>query len=132
MSRSNGRQRHATLYDFRDLDLMLRIAEQGGVETEDLAKALGFGNDLSPVGTRLGWMARFGMLERDDKGFWDLTSGGVRVVKAKLRAAEASALSALPDEAMIEAMAYITSRYHQRDPMLATMLRREFAYGTKR
>jgi len=127
----NGRQRHATLYDFRDLDLMLRLTD-GGMLTEDLAGDLGFGKDTSPVGTRLGWMRRFGMLERDEQGFWELTPGGTRVVRAKLKAAQANALSALPDEAMIEAMAYVTSRYHQRDPMLATMLRREFAYGTKR
>jgi len=128
---ANGRQRHATLYDFRDLDLMLRIAQEA-VQTDDLAKDLGFGKDIAPVGTRLGWMRRFGMVERDEQGWWDLTPGGVRVVQAKLKAAQASALSALPDESMIEAMAYITSRYHHGDPMLATMLRREFAYGTKR
>src|SRR5262245_11567320 len=100
----NGRQRHATLYDFRDLDLMIRLKDQGGMQTEDLASDLGFGKDLQPVGIRLGWMARFGMVDRDDNGFWGLTDGGSRVVRAKLRAAQASALSALPDESMIEAM----------------------------
>ena len=79
----------------------------------------------------MGWMARFGMVDRDEEGFWGLTDGGSRVVQAKLRAAQASALDTLPDESMIEAMAHIAGRQHY-DPMLATMLRREFAYGTKR
>lgn len=129
MSR-NGRRRQARIYDFRDLDLMLKISDMGGAETPELASALGFGKDVQPIAIRLSWMRRFGMLDFDGTQ-WDLSAGGLRVVKSKLRAAQASSIDALPDEAMIETMAHITSRYH-RDPMLAHMLRREFLYGTKR
>lgn len=129
MSR-NGRRKQARLYDFRDLDLMLKIAELGGTETRRLAEELGFGGDVGPIAIRLSWMRRYGMLDFDGDQ-WDLSAGGLRVTKSKLRAAQTSAIDTLPDEAMIETMAHITSRYH-RDPMLAHMLRREFLYGTKR
>jgi hypothetical protein len=127
---SNGRRRHLRLYDFRDLDLMLKLADMGGGTTLEIAAALGFGSDVQPVAARLTWMDRFGMLDRDEKGGWDLSEGGIRVVKAKLTAARGM-LDKLPDESMIEAMAYITQRYYRNDPMLGHMLRREFLYGTK-
>jgi hypothetical protein len=129
MSR-NGRRKQARLYDFRDLDLMLKISDMGGAETPELASALGFGKDVQPIAVRLAWMRRFGMLDYDGQ-LWELSSGGLRVTRAKLQAAQASALQAMPEEAMVEAMAYVTSRYHRSDAMLAHMLRREFLYGTK-
>lgn len=137
MTRRNGNRKHATLYDFRDLDLMLKIEDAGDndgwVETADLASSLGFGDDLGPVGQRLSWMRRYGMLDRDDKlHTWRLTDGGLRVIEARLRAAQARTIEALPDEAMIEVMANVTSRYHLGSPLIASMLRREFLYGTKR
>jgi hypothetical protein len=124
---------HATVTDFRDLDLMLRIAEEEAIESADLASALGFGDNVRPVGIRLAWMRRYGMLKLDQKArLWSLTAGGERVVEAKLRAATASRLQAVPDEEMIEVMAYITGRFRRGDTMLGTMLRREFLFGTKR
>ena len=48
MARRNGRRRGASLYDFRDLDLMHRLADEGDdegwIETEHLARALGLGD----------------------------------------------------------------------------------------
>lgn len=137
MARSNGRRKGASLYDFRDLDLMLKIEERGDDEgwspTADLASSFGFGDELQSLGIRLAWMRQYGMVERRNEkpgSSWRLTQGGVRVVEAKLRAASMRELQALPEEAMIEVMANITARYHQADPMTAHMLRREFAYGT--
>ena len=136
MSRRNGTGKHATLYDFRDLDLLLKIEDEGDndgwVETEHLAGSLGFGDELRPVGIRLGWMRRFGMLEHDERDRrWRLTDGAGRVIDARLRAAQARSIENLPDESMIEVMAAVTTRYHLGSPMLATMLRREFLFGTK-
>jgi hypothetical protein len=130
MSRNGRRRKQARLYDFRDLDLMLKIREMGDVDTHGLARELGFGEDVGPIAIRLSWMRRYGMLDYDGRQ-WELSAGGLRVVKAKLQAAQTSVLERLPDEAMIETMAHITSRY-RHDAMLAHMLRREFLYGTKR
>ena len=133
MPRRNG-TRHATLYDFRDLDLMLKIEaegnDEGWLDTENLARSLGFDEPLK-VTSRLSWMRRYGMLEFDDKHrLWRLTPGGHRVTQAKLRAGTASTIEQLPDEAMVEVMANIGSRYRLGEPMIGHLLRREFLYGT--
>lgn len=139
MSNRNGNRKHASLYDFRDLDLMLTLADRGDnngwAPTHDLASTLGFGDELQPLGIRLAWMRHYGMVERHHlkgESLWRLTNGGNRVIDAKLRAAQQRTIEAIPDEAMVAVMADITRRYHHGDEMLATMLRREFAYGTKR
>jgi len=138
MPSRNGKRKHASLYDFRDLDLMLTMAERGDDEgwspTHDLASSFGFGDELQALGIRLSWMQRFGMVDvkRDkSESLWRLTDGGLRVIDAKTAAAHRS-IERIPDEAMVEVMADITARFHRGDPMLATMLRREFAFGTKR
>ena len=132
----NGNRRHATLYDFRDLDLMQRVEDEGNaegwVETSDLAAALGFGEDLLPVAQRLSWMRRFGMMEYDaDRRLWRVSEGGQRVTRAKLRAAQSRTIEALDDELFVDVMAKVGQRYVHGSPMLATMLRREFLYGTR-
>ena len=136
MSRRNGTRRHATLYDFRDLDLMLKIDSEGDaegwVEAGRMADSLGFGDETSPIARRLAWMKRYGMLEYDDKAhLWRLSPGGRRVADARVRASAASQIEKLPDEAFVEVMASVTTRYWRGDPMTAHMLRREFLYGTR-
>jgi len=128
---------HATLYDFRDLDLMLHLAEMAngkGVETHELAEVLGFAEgDNRAVGIRLAWMKRYGMVAFDDnKRTWSLSRGGERVTKAQLRAPQLQLVETMPDESAIELMAHVTSRFQRGEPMIAQMLRREFLYGTKR
>jgi hypothetical protein len=135
---TNGRRKGATLYDFRDLDLMLKVEERadnnGWAPTSDLASSLGFDDDLRPLGIRLAWMSRYGMVENQRHGtasLWRLTDGGLRVIDARLRAAQSRSIEALPDESMVQVMANITSRFHHGSPMMAHMLRREFLFGTK-
>ncbi len=94
---------------------------------------MGFGDDLHPIAIRLAWMRRFGMLDFDPKlRFWRLTDGGLRVMDARLKAAQTRTLEAIPREAMVDVMANVTSTYRHAPPMLAAMLRREFDYGTRR
>jgi len=128
--------RSASLYDFRDLDIMFRLAENlnGGIPSPELAEMLGFEEgDNRPIAIRLAWMQRYGMVAFDpNHRTWSLTSGGERVTKAHLRAPALRAVEAMPDEASVELMAHITSRFQRGEPMLAQMLRREFLYGTKK
>lgn len=136
MSSSNGNRRRARLHDFRDLDLLLKIEneadEEGWVETEHAARSLGFGDDQQPLGIRFSWMRRYGMLEFDEKRrMWRLTPAAQRVTEARMRAAQASSLEKLPDELMVEVMSKVTQRYMHGSPMVATMLRREFQFGTQ-
>lgn len=134
MSADNGRG--ASLYDFRDLDVMHKLVEEGDnegwVELEHLARSMGLGDTHNRhVAMRLAWMRRYGMVVRDDKtGLWRLSRGGERVVTARVRAAAAHELEALPEEALVETMASVVQRYRFVDSMTATMLRREFLFGT--
>jgi len=128
--RRNG-GRSATLYDVRDLDLMVPLAERGGATSLELAELVG--RDPTNIAQRLGWMRHFGMVARDEEtSAWDLAPGGLRVVRSSLKAAQTKALEAIPDESMVEVMAHVTSRYQRGDDVVATMLRREFLFGTKR
>ena len=123
-----------TVYDIRDLDLMMKLAEQGsGATSKELASELGMDDNGQHVGTRLAWMRRFGMLDFNEKlRVWSLSPGGGRVVESKLRAATRERIEAIPDEQIIEVMAHVTTRYRHGDDMTAAMLRREFQFGTKR
>ena len=123
---------HATLYDFRDLDLLLKMGRDKEWETEDLAEALGQPDNIRGVGSRLAWMKRYGMLTRSEKGLWYPTHGAQRVTESRLRAAQAKTMEDLPDELMVEVMAKVTQRYMHGSAMLASMLRREFLFGTQR
>lgn len=131
------RPKHATLYDFRDLDLMHRLSEGNGngITSVDLADALGFDTEegARPVGIRLAWMRRYGMVAFDDKErSWRLSRAGARVVESQIRAPQFRTIEQLPDESMIEVMAMVTSRFQRGETMLGHMFRREFMYGTKR
>ena len=127
---------HATLYDFRDLDLMLKIAAEanGGVSSTELAEAIGLGEEgTQAVGIRLGWMRKYGFVVRDEeKKHWDLSMSGERIVQAQRHAAQIKKVEAIPDEAMVSVMSHVTSRYRLGDPVIAQLLRREFLFGTQK
>jgi len=119
--------------EFRDFDLMLKLKEAGPIPSKELAHELGADELGSHLGRRLGWMRRYGMLDRDPKTkLWTLTEAGGRVVWARKRASLMRELEALPAEELIEVMAAVTARYRLGDPMIADMLRREFIFGTQR
>src|SRR3954453_5035163 len=125
---------HATLYDFRDADLMFKIADNTngkGISAPELAELIGFDaeDNARPVGIRLAWMKRYGMVAYDERDHsWTLSRGGRRGIAAQLRAPELRVVEHMPDEKMVEVMALVTSRFQRGEQMLAHMLRREFAF----
>lgn len=121
-----------SIREFRDLDLLLKLKDTGPIVSKDLAGELGADEFGSIIGRRLGWMRHYGMLERDDDGLWSLSDGGRRVAWARTRAALINDLEKLPAEELIEVMAAVTARWRTGDPMISTMLRREFIFGTQR
>jgi hypothetical protein len=122
----------ATLYDFRDLDLLLRLAQDGGMSTKQMTEALGI-DEPRAVANRFAWMRRYGMVDLDEQhSSWSVSRAGKRVIQAKLKANEIAVVEKLPDETMVEVMAQVTSRYHRGEAMIAHMLRREFLYGTQK
>jgi hypothetical protein len=128
---------HATLYDFRDIDIMLRIADEAEqrIESAELADAIGLGENggTRAVGVRLAWMKRYGFVQYDEKEHrWALSAAGHRITAAHLKAAQLRALESVPDEAMVDVMAHVTSRYRHGDAVMAQLLRREFLFGTQK
>lgn len=129
---------HATLYDFRDTDIMFKIAESTngkGVASQAIAELMGFDAEdgARPIGIRLAWMKRYGMVAYDqNEHLWSLTRGGLRVAEAQLKAPELRVVETMPDEKMIEVMALVTSRFQRGETMMGHMLRREFAFGTQK
>jgi hypothetical protein len=125
----------ASLYDFRDMDVLLKLAREQSMRSDEMAQALGLTGDGSPgraAGIRLSWMRRYGMVEFDTKArMWRLSPGGERVTTAHLQAAQERTLKDVPDEALVEVMSHVTSRFMLGDPMIAHMLRREFLFGTR-
>jgi hypothetical protein len=121
------------VYDIRDLDLMLKLADLTSVTAKDLAREFGVdGDDGHHIASRLTWMKRYGMLSLNEKSReWRLSEAGQRVTSAQLRAAAKNQIERIPDEEMIEVMAHVTSRVRLGDPMTAAMLRREFQYGSR-
>lgn len=131
---------HATLYDFRDLDLMVKMAaegdELGRVTSTDLAGAAGLNTDNGgprAMGIRLAWMKRYGFVVYDDKEhFWALSSAGKRVTEAHLLASQQKTIEKIPDESLVEVMSHVTARFRLGDPVNAQLLRREFMFGTQK
>jgi len=124
-----------SMYDVRDFDLMSKLAEEaddrGEISATELAEALGLGDDVKALGIRLAWMKRYGMTAYDDgRKTWKLAPGGHRVVAAKRKSAVADRVDAVPEEQLVDVMAHVTTRYRYGDPVIATLLRREFVYGT--
>jgi hypothetical protein len=126
--------RHLTLYDFRDVDLMHKIVEEGGAEgvtSRELAEALGMKDDVSAVAIRSAWMRRYGFFDFDDKTkMWSLSDAGERIIQADTKASAIDRLANVPDEQLVDVMAHVTSRYRHGELTTATLLRREFVYGT--
>jgi hypothetical protein len=125
-----------SIYDFRDTDLLVKLASLGasGASAHDMADEIGLGEDgYRNVGMRFAWMKRYGMVAYDeDKHLWTVTDGAERVIESHARAAAIKTIEKVPDESMVEIMSHVTSRYRLGDPMIADLLRREFQYGTSR
>jgi hypothetical protein len=124
MAKRKPSEFHATLYDFRDIDIMFKIAESTngtGVSSPDLAEMLGFEAEdgARPIGIRLAWMKRYGMVAYNEREhLWKLSKGGLRVREAHLRAPELKLIDNMPDETMIDVMAHVTSRFQRGETML--------------
>jgi hypothetical protein len=128
-----AQQHHASVYDFKDTDLMAKVAAQSGITAHDVATDLGWdnGDGTRAIAMRFAWMRKYGMLAlSEETREWTLTEGGQRVMAAHKAAALTQVIEAVPDESMVEVMAHVTSRFRLGDPMMAHLLRREFLYGT--
>jgi hypothetical protein len=125
------------LLDFRDADLMAKLAREGGADgltSREFALALGMKeDDAQSVAVRASWMRHFGAFEFDgERKLWRLTEAGDEIVEANQRSRSIAPVDDAPKEKLIDVMAHLTARMRAEDELTSHLLRREFVYGTTR
>lgn len=126
------------LTDYSDRELLFLIQDvadkDGWVTTEGLAAALDLNhpNPIQCVGTRMGWMARFGIVEKGRAHTWRLSHVGYAVMRAGLNKGAVNAMGSTKDEALLELTHKLTDRYASTAPEVATLMRREWRWGMAR
>lgn len=127
---------HLTLYDYSDRELLLMMLDHadddGWVSTHDLATALQVEGKYParPVGIRLGWMKRYGAVERaEDKPEWRLTRQGLALAVGDLSTQERQIIEGLTSEQMLSLTRALTTRYRRVGVVAANLMRREWQYG---
>lgn len=145
MARRGTRPQGLALYDFSDDEFLAIIRDNcvtpdGWVSTADLVTSIGLEspNPSSNVGVRLGWMRRFGVVERDvevgsaTRGQWRLTARGEAIVEARFTPNQEGLVGELKSEQMWKLARVVSDRYVNADDALANLVRRQFVLGTYR
>lgn len=142
-ARKNGF--HLRMTDMSDREVLGLVEDQadedGWTEAAAVATALwpriynGSANAESQVkaaravASRLAWMRRYGIVDREEKSRrWALTREGEHLLNGKLSGAQASAIKSLKGSTLVLAIHEVTER--PADEMLATLMRRAWRYGT--
>ena len=136
-----------TIEHFSDRELINLVidhaADDGWVNTVDLAEILGLAVNGSKgavsIGLRFSYLKRIGMMEREERlaegetlKRWRLTQLGEQYGRGHLRAAAQKQLDKLDDQALLEVTTFLTDRYRQIGGGGATLMRREWRYGTSK
>jgi hypothetical protein len=150
MSASNGKpakpSRSFDLHAFSDEELLHLVKDnldtEGWVTSAELADAIGIPDDeesrLNGIGIRLGWMARYGVIQKDKEHptptRWTLTGRGIVVLEATFSKGLQTQLEGIKGEALWSLARTVTDRYGQADDVSAVLVRRSFqrAYQRRR
>ena len=126
-----------TLYDYSDrelLHMMLDEADgQGWISAIDLARALAIDSKhpAQHVGTRLGWMRRYGAVERQSKlSMWRPTAMGRALALGDLGSDLATELQKLPSDQLLTLTRTLGNRYRRAGDTAAHLMRREWLFST--
>lgn len=132
--------RSLRLADFSDeevLALLVDLADnEGWVSSETYAESVQL--PIQNVGSRLSWLRRWGVVERDarpgvpTRGFWRLTEMGEAVVQARFSKSQQNAFSSLSDPQLLRAMESLAGQYEAASFSVANLVRRRFLYSTYR
>jgi hypothetical protein len=131
------------LAEFSDRELLalvvdLRDENAGVVTTQQLADTLQpqSKNPTNCVGTRMGWMRRYGAVERvevsDGTVGWRLTSVGERIAAGTLKRGQLAVIEALLPEQGLDAALALGQMYRRIGKTESVMLRRGWAHGSGR
>lgn len=126
------------LSEFSDRELLHRVAElgdnEGWVTTKQFAEAVRVShpNATQCVGTRFGWMRRFGILEKS-RDRWRLTPVGEAVRVARLSPSTLDALETLTPTEGMEAMSVFGELFSAvRERPEGTLIRRAWRHRVER
>lgn len=144
------------LVDFSDRELLLILNDVTDAEGWGTAVDMVVHMDFAPsvehpqryVGSRLGWLYRYGAVEREHmydehnnprftkagkprfSQRWRLTPIGAAVAMGRLKAAQQRTLEGLADDQLLVAMREITRLYRQAPGTAAALVKREWTYGS--
>jgi hypothetical protein len=133
----NVARHRLTLLDYSDrelLNLMMDEAgEDGWASVHDLAVAIGIDakHPGQHVGIRLGWMRRYGAVERQNGApMWRPTPMGRALARGDLSEDQREVIEGLTSEQMLTLTRTLTTRYRRVGDTAAHLMRREWQYGT--
>ena len=126
-----------TLYTYSDRELLHVMLDEsdgdGWISAQDLAKVIGIDakHPAQHVGTRLGWMRKYGAVERQPKApLWRPTAMGRTLATGDLSMDLETSLRELPSEQLLTLTRMLTKRYSRVGETAAHLMRREWMYGT--
>ena len=124
------------LEDFSDRELLFALEEHadsnGMVTVLALAEGMGLSGLDHPtrnLSSRLSWLRRYGVVDRDEKRRWFLTTEGARILHMGLKRREATALEGMDEHALFAAMEMFGNRFMSARPESATMAQRQWRYA---
>lgn len=155
---TRGSQESLRLFDFSDKEIAAIVADvrdasgwasRQMIATRIFPYATRSDTDRSRhamrcVAIRLGWLRRYGVLEKMDKksqkqegydlddSYWALTEAGEAFLRGSLTKEQRRVLEGLSDERLIAATSVLTDRYVDSSSVGANLMRREWLYGVNR
>lgn len=133
------------LSDFLDEEFLALIVDQanyeGWVSSRVLAESIdpeGQTITTRNVGSRLSWLKRYGVVERDPRpgsptrNQWRLTDVGEEMIKARFSKQQATVIEKLRDEQLWALSQQLSSRYEYVGPTAANLIRRRFSASISR
>jgi hypothetical protein len=131
-----------SILHFSDREILFKMArtvdKDGNTTSKLLAASFGFNGDPNAsraIGSRLGWMRRYGVVDKAGVGngetLWTITSLGTQLLDATLGLAAKNELAAMADGHRVLVMEGLASRARSNKTWGA-LLRRSWTNGTKR
>lgn len=122
------------LADFLDEEFLALLDDlgdhEGWVSSHTIAEAIPI--EVRNVGSRLSWMRRYGVVERDTRpgsptrNEWRLTQVGVQLVNARFTKSQQTTISSVKDEQLWGLARELSVRYERVDSAAANLIRRRF------
>jgi hypothetical protein len=125
------------LLDYSDRELLALVRdlqdEEGWTSTESLLNRLKLDheNPAQCVATRMGWMGRYGAVEKSDKGGkYRLSPIGEVMVSGKLTKTTEKVLDGIKPDQMLLVTRWLGERQRNSEDTAKSLIRREWTYST--